>query len=225
LIQGQAGSTADLSRKHAVYDIAEGIVGITGGKMTTYRRMAIDATDRVAGALGNHAKSKTRWIRLGTSDVDSLRVEVARRCAALGLSAAVAHNLVRCYGDRARDVLGIAETEGATGPLAPGYIPIAAEATYVAHHEMAANLADLLARRTRLAITDRNAGVGDGSQALDVMAAAHGWGRGERNKQLTAHQAEVERERGLAVAPPVPPKRGLSLRRAADVVRRRERTG
>ena len=225
LIQGQAGSTADLSRKHAVYDIAEGIVGITGGKMTTYRRMAIDATDRVASALGNHAKSKTRWIRLGTSDVDSLRAEVAKRCVALGLSAAVAHNLVRCYGDRARQVLSIAETDGATAPLAPGYIPIAAEATYVAHHEMAANLADLLARRTRLALTDRNAGVGDGSQALEMMAAAHGWGRGERNKQLSAHQVEVERERGLAVAPPVPPKRGLSLRRAADAVRRRERTG
>ncbi|MEA2516722.1 MAG: glycerol-3-phosphate dehydrogenase, partial [Actinomycetota bacterium] len=39
LIQGKAGSTADLSRKHAVYEIADGIVGITGGKMTTYRRM------------------------------------------------------------------------------------------------------------------------------------------------------------------------------------------
>jgi glycerol-3-phosphate dehydrogenase len=225
LIQGKAGSTADLSRRHAVYDIAPGIVGITGGKMTTYRKMAIDATGRVAGELGNHVKSKTKWIRLGTSDVDLLRRDVAQRCLALGLPDAVAHNLVRCYGDRARDVLDIAKVEGAAVPLAPGYLPIVAEATYVARHEMAANLADLLARRTRLAITDRNAGIGDGSRALDVMGAAHGWGRGERNRQMDAHKAEVERERGLAVAPPVAPKRGLSLRRAADAVRRRERTG
>lgn len=225
LIQGKGGSTADLSRKHAVYEIAEGIVGITGGKMTTYRRMAIDATDRVAGDLGNHVKSKTRWIRLGTSDEDGLRLEVSRRCVALGLSDAVAHNLARCYGDRARDVLTIAEAEDSTSPLAPGYIPIAAEATYTARHEMAVHLSDLLARRTRLALVDRNAGIGEGSRAIDVMAAAHGWGRTERKTQLEAHRAEVEAERGLAVAPPVAPKRGFSLRRAADAVRRRERTG
>ena len=223
LIQGKAGSTADLSRKHSVYEIAQGIIGITGGKMTTYRRMAIDATDRLASDLGNHTRSKTKWIRLGTSDLEGLRTEVSARSLALGLSPEVAHNLVRCYGDRARDVLDIAEKEDAAAPVAPGYIPIAAEAVYTARHEMAAHLSDFLARRTRLAITDRNAGIGEGSRAVDVMASVHGWSRNERNRQQDAHQAEVERERGLAVAPPVAPKRGW--RRAADVVRRRERTG
>lgn len=225
LIQGKAGSTADLSRKHAVYDIAQGIVGITGGKMTTYRRMAIDATDRIAGDLGNHARSKTKWIRLGTSDLQALRIEVSRRGRVLGLTDEVAHNLIRCYGDRARDVLDIAEKEPASSPIAPGYMPIAAEAVYTARHEMAAHLADFLARRTRLAITDRNAGIGEGSRALDVMSAEHGWDRGERKRQLDVHKAEVERERGLAVAPPVEPKRGRSLRRVADAMWRRDRTG
>lgn len=223
LIQGKAGSTADLSRKHSVYEIAQGIIGITGGKMTTYRRMAIDATDRIGSELGNHTKSKTKWIRLGTSDLEGLRNEVTARCLAVGLSPEVAHNLIRCYGDRARDVLDIAEKEDGVAPVAPGYIPIAAEAVYTARHEMAAHLSDFLARRTRLAITDRNAGIGEGSRAVEVLAAVHGWSRGERNRQQDAHQAEVERERGLAVAPPVAPKRGW--RRAADVVRRRERTG
>jgi glycerol-3-phosphate dehydrogenase len=225
LIQGKAGSTADLSRKHAVYDIAKGIIGITGGKMTTYRRMALDATDRVAADLGNHQKSQTKWIRLGTSNLDELRAEAARRSGALGLSPEITHNLVRCYGDRARDVLSIAESESATALIAPGYMPIAAEAVYTARHEMAAHLSDFLARRTRLAITDRNAGIGEGSRAIDIMASVHGWSRGERKRQQEGHQGDIERERGLAVAPPVPPKRGISLRRAADAVRRRERTG
>jgi glycerol-3-phosphate dehydrogenase len=218
LIQGKAGSTADLSRRHAVYEIARGIIGITGGKMTTYRRMACDATDRVAADLGVAGRSKTKWIRLGVGDVDGLHSEVAHRCLALGLTDAVADNLVRCYGDRAADVLRIAEREQMTAPLAPGYVPIAAEAVYAARHEMAVRLDDLLARRTRLAITDRNAGIGEGSDALDIMARVHGWGRGERNRQVDAHRAEIERERGLAVAPPVAPRRGFSLRR-------RERTG
>ena len=225
LIQGKAGSTADLSRKHAVYEIAQGIIGITGGKMTTYRRMAIDATDRVASALGNHTKSKTKWIRLGSSDLQTLRAEVSIRAQRLGLSDEVTHNLIRCYGDRVNDVLDIAEVEVAADPIAPGYMPIAAEAVYTTRHEMAAHLADFLARRTRLAITDRNAGIGEGSRALDVMASEYGWDRSERKRQLEVHKAEVERERGLAVAPPVEPKRGPSFRRFADAVRRRERTG
>ena len=223
LIQGKAGSTADLSRKHAVYEIARGIIGITGGKMTTYRRMAIDATDRVANSVGNHGKSKTRWIRLGTSDVDALRNDVSTKALALGLSPEIANNLIRCYGDRARDVLAIAENETGADPIAPGYRPIVAEAIYCARSEMAVHLSDFLARRTRLALVDRNAGIGEGSRAVEAMTSVHGWNRGERAKQVQGHQADVERERGLAVAPPVRPRSGW--RRAADAVRRRERTG
>ncbi|HWC14475.1 MAG TPA: glycerol-3-phosphate dehydrogenase/oxidase [Actinomycetota bacterium] len=227
LVQGRAGSTADLSRKHSIYDIAPGIIGITGGKMTTYRRMAQDATDRVARELGNNGRSKTRWIRLGSSDLERLRIDVGRRCVSLGLGEDVAHNLVRAYGDRATDVLRVAETEGATAPIAAGYVPITAEAIYAGRHEMAVHLSDLLARRTRLAITDRNAGIGEGSRGLDTLARVHGWGRADRKREMEDHRAEVERERGLAVAPPVPPRRGIGARvaRASDALRRRERTG
>lgn len=218
LIQGKGGSTADLSRKHAVYEIAQGILGITGGKMTTYRRMALDATDRIAHDLGGQGKSRTRWIKLGVRDLDALRSEVATKCARLGLLEDVAHNLVRCYGDRSLDVLDLAQEEDLAGPLAPGYLPIAAEARYVTKAEMATNLSDLLARRTRLALTDRNAGIGEGSLAAELMSDAHGWDRNERKRQVESHRRAVEVERGLVVAPPVAPKRRFSLRR-------RERTG
>ncbi|HWJ11445.1 MAG TPA: glycerol-3-phosphate dehydrogenase/oxidase, partial [Nocardioides sp.] len=43
LLDGGEGSTADLSRKHAVLTSASGVVTIVGGKLTTYRRMAEDA--------------------------------------------------------------------------------------------------------------------------------------------------------------------------------------
>ena len=39
------GSTADLSRKHAVLTSRTGVVTIVGGKLTTYRQMAEDAVD------------------------------------------------------------------------------------------------------------------------------------------------------------------------------------
>lgn len=218
LIQGKAGSTADLSRRHTVYEIADGILGITGGKMTTYRRMAKDATDRVATSLGNPAKCKTRWIRLGTSDHPRLIGEMHERAGALGLEGPTVSHLVRTYGDRALDVLALGATHDLTTHLVPGYQPMAAEALYCAREEMAVHLNDLLARRTRLALLDRNAGIGQGARALEVMADAHRWSRSERRTQLEGHRAEVERERGLGVASPVPPRRNL-IERAAKRLR------
>lgn len=220
LVQGKAGSTADLSRRHTVYEIADGILGITGGKMTTYRRMSKDVTNRIAASLGNGVKSRTRWIRLGTTDHARLVAQVTDRAATLGLEEGSISHLIRTYGDRALDVLAVAQEEDLAAPLVPGYQPLVAEAAYCVREEMAVHLNDLLARRTRLAILDRNAGIGEDARAVEAMGDARGWNRQDRRMQLDAHRAEVERERGLGVAPPVPPRRGL-IERAA----RRLRTG
>jgi glycerol-3-phosphate dehydrogenase len=199
LIAG-ADATADLSRRHSVYDIAPGIRGITGGKLTTYRRMARDAVDRVASDLGVTTKSRTRWIRLGSRNVDALKAAVSRRTRRLGLSSEVGANLVRCYGDRALDVLDVAAQGDALGPLASDHQPIAAEAMYCARHEMTVTLSDLLSRRTRLALTDPSGGVGTKSVAPALLGAELGWSPAERERQLLAYRYEVERERGMPFA-------------------------
>jgi len=200
LIAGRRGSTADLSRKHAVYEIAPGVLGITGGKLTTYRRMAAGVVDRIADELGVKGKSRTRWIRLGARKVPPLREAVARRAGKLGVAPAAITSLVRTYGDRALEVLDVAADQGLTGPLAPGHSPIAAEAVYAAEAEMAVHLNDLLARRTRLSLIDGGAGVGAGSVAVDVMGEARAWSPSERQRQVAAHRAEVEMERALPLA-------------------------
>ena len=196
LIAGKRDETADLSRKHAVYDIAPGVIGITGGKLTTYRRMAADAVDRAAEGLGHQGKSRTRWIRLGSSDVDRLHLALVRRSRRLGLSEATVWNLIRTYGDRSLEVLDIAE-EGATQPLVPGHASITAEAIYSARAEQTVHLSDELSRRTRLALTDPAAGLGDAALASRTMATELGWSAEERYRQERAHLIAIENERGL----------------------------
>jgi glycerol-3-phosphate dehydrogenase len=216
LIAGERDATADLSRRHSIYDIAPGISGITGGKLTTYRRMARDAVDRVANELGVGAKSRTRWVRLGSGHIEALQAAVSRRTRRLGLSSEVAANLVRCYGDRALDVLDAADQEDARDVLVTGHQPIAAEALYCARHEMAAVLSDLLSRRTRLSLTDPAGGIGTGSSALDLLGGELGWSQAERERQVLAYRSEIERERGMRLAPRVP---------APDATRPRRATG
>jgi glycerol-3-phosphate dehydrogenase len=212
LIAGKGGPTADLSRKHAVYDIVPGVIGITGGKLTTFRRMAGDAVDRVSSDLGAHGKSRTRWIRLGSSDVVALRAAVDRRARRLGISEGSAANLVRCYGERALAVLDVAQETGLHGPLVEGRDPLAAEAVYCARAEMARTLNDVLARRTRLALTDAAAGIGAGSDAASVLGAELRWDADEQARQTYAHRAAVEDERGAPVAATVEPAPTGTLR-------------
>ena len=56
--------TADLSRRHKVRTSPGGLVTVTGGKLTTYRRMASDTVDAVVRTLGRGGKSKTKKLPL-----------------------------------------------------------------------------------------------------------------------------------------------------------------
>src|SRR5262245_30839662 len=60
--------TADLSRRHAVHRSPGGVVTVTGGKLTTYRRMAADAVDEVVEVLGHGGKSCTKRLALFGAD-------------------------------------------------------------------------------------------------------------------------------------------------------------
>src|SRR5262249_50608000 len=51
--------TADLSRRHAVRRSPSGVVTVTGGKLTTYRRMAADTVDEVDRLLGKRRRCRT----------------------------------------------------------------------------------------------------------------------------------------------------------------------
>ena len=149
---GQRGETADLSRSHAVLTSPEGVVTVVGGKLTTYRRMAQDAVDaalRVAAVDAGPCRTH-RLPLLGAAD----RVTLARLTVNEGLDP----RLVRRFGTDADLVLRTArEATGLTDEelLAPAaaHVPVTlAELVFGVTHEGAADVADLLDRRTRVGL-------------------------------------------------------------------------
>ena len=65
LLDTADGTTADLSRRHAVLTSRTGVVTVVGGKLTTYRRMAEDAVDAAVAGSGLPAgPSRTRRVPL-----------------------------------------------------------------------------------------------------------------------------------------------------------------
>lgn len=152
------GSTADLSRKHAVLTSPAGVVTIVGGKLTTYRRMAEDAVD----ATGlTDTPCRTRGLPLlGAAPREALALleEPERLVRRFGTEA-------RLVIDNAAAATGLAEEE----LLAPGPGGITlAELVFGVTHEGAHDVDDLLDRRTRVGLVpeDRVAAVPLAERAL-----------------------------------------------------------
>ncbi|MFL6157077.1 MAG: glycerol-3-phosphate dehydrogenase/oxidase, partial [Marmoricola sp.] len=162
------GSTADLSRKHAVLTSSTGVITIVGGKLTTYRRMAQDAVD---------AAVQQRSLTAGPCRTRALPLLGAAGASVLSRVEAPAR-LVRRFGTEAPDVLanatalGLSEAEALTAVSAT--IPATlAELVFGVTHEGAADVDDLLDRRTRIGLVpaDREAALPLAERALAVARA------------------------------------------------------
>jgi hypothetical protein len=148
---------------------------VTGGKWTTYRRMAQDVVDAVAASGRVPAPPRpcaTQSLKLlGAAGFSpTTHAEVAQRAADLAaaspappsagprptVTAEAARHLASAYGDRAFDVLELVKwSNGAlAAPLAPGLPYIEAEVVYAVRQEYCASVEDFVARRTRMAFLD-----------------------------------------------------------------------
>lgn len=135
-------ATADLSRSHLVHVSGDGLVTVTGGKLTTYRQMAEDAVDRAVGLAGLAAgPCRTRDTPLvGAATPATLaRVTAPRR-------------LVERYGTEALDVQALADAVPELAEPIAGSDVIGAELAWAVRHEGARTVSDVLDRRTRLGL-------------------------------------------------------------------------
>lgn len=133
-----ARSTADISRRHLVERRPDGHVVVTGGKLTTYRRMAQDAVDAL-GIEGN--RSRTAELPLvGARPSPSLPADVPQR-------------LVQRYGSEARRVAAYADDDPKLlDPVAADVPVLGVEVVHAVRAEGALNVDDVLERRTRLGL-------------------------------------------------------------------------
>lgn len=196
--------TADLSRRHAVKASASGVITITGGKLTTYRRMAEDAVDAAFDVLDRKAPhTVTKRLSLhGAEGEDALRgAKAARR---LGIDETTLERLSKRYGNQARAVARLAtEKADLARPLVPGLSYLRAEAVYAARWEMAVTLEDVLARRTRALILDRAATVAAAPAVAELLAGELHWDEAEKARQIASFLAIADRPGGPGASSPV----------------------
>jgi glycerol-3-phosphate dehydrogenase len=202
LRRAAAEGTGDLSRRHALSEGPAGLLTITGGKLTTYRRMARDVVDRIVDRDDKRARCRTDEIPLGCvrpfESVVEETVEAARLVGVVEAVEETAETLVRQHGDSASAVLSLVSDAASLGaPLSPAATHLFAEVLYAARHEGAATLADVFARRTRLSLRARDAALPSAAAAASLLAAEIGRDEAWAADQVAVYEATVRQERGV----------------------------
>jgi len=185
----RSARSADLSRRHRISRSPGGVISITGGKLTTYRRMAADTVDELVAVLGRGGRSRTARMRLrGAGD---------HRAAAGG-------HLERRYGTEAATVRQLVADDPSLGqPLVPTLPYLRAEAVHAVRSEMARSVTDVLARRTRALILARDASAAAAGEVARLMAPELGWSDAEAAGQAEAYRVLVAGQRAEAGSPQV----------------------
>lgn len=163
------------------------IISLVGGKWTTFRGFAEEVSDTILARMGRPRKISTQMLPIGGGrdfpvDDAARRAWISERSAKSGLSAAMVDALLGRYGTTADAVL--AHVGNAT-PLihVDGYNR--AEIDWIARSEMVEHLADIVMRRTTLAIQGRLTAEGL-EEIASIAASALGWDEHRRAEEIAA---------------------------------------
>jgi glycerol-3-phosphate dehydrogenase len=193
---GADGSTVQASREHRVTIEANGLARIGGGKYTTYRVMARDVVD---AALDVTHDPRTRRPPASAtedlpvvgaaarSELDLLAAALAARLAPHRLERRHADRLVARHGTEATAVVELGEQLGLLRPLAPDVDHLEAEVVWAVRREHALGLADVLARRTRLAQERIDRAASMAPRVAVLIGDELDWNRSRRAAEVTAY--------------------------------------
>lgn len=174
VVDNGQGDPSRAGRDHIAMD-EDGLITVTGGKLTTFRLMAQDALRLAAGRLKRPAHHPDGPVFKPAQTPRALRPAIAARLAAR-------------YGALA----GIAAKQADAAELdwIPGSQTLWLELRWAALHEAVVHLDDLLLRRTRLGLLLPRGGLDQIERIRAAVQPALGW-------DAPRWLAEVERYRAL----------------------------
>lgn len=213
LVGGDGQDTRHLPRDHEVQVDDDGLVTVTGGKLTTHRLMAREVVDGLAkrfrgeglhvgrcptGAVlfpgGHGVERRDGQLRsIGASG------EALDREAAAEFGDDVAAHLRRTYGGRWPQVLERARSDERLGlRLEPDLPYIWAEVDHAVECELACTIVDVVRRRTQLLLRSRDLGASVVGDVGARMAHLLGWSAAELERQLDVYDTAALATRAWA---------------------------
>jgi len=204
--------TADLSRRHTVRTSDGGMVSVTGGKLTTYRKMAEDTVDEAVGVLGRRGlRCRTRNLRLHGAPAGGRVVPKAGGAGAnvrpdpAHPEASRATHLAGRFGTEAPAVLAMADGRPELlEPLVDGLPYLAVEALWAVRREMAGTVSDVLDRRTQSSYRDARASAAAAARVAALIGPELGWDEVRQQAEADAYATRVLADLTRAGLDPAP---------------------
>ena len=197
----RASATTEVSRKEEIIESEDGLISIGGGKLTTYRLMAEHGIDLAARRLSERfnviagAASAKDTALDGESGYAESAITPEQLSRTENLPLETARHLLRDYGPDYQRLIELArEDERLRARLVEGLPQILAEVVYAARYEMALTLADVMTRRTRLAMVAGREALNCAATVADAMARELGWSGEQAERQVAQFTAEFESE-------------------------------
>lgn len=191
LVDDGSGDSSEASRHHQVW-CEDGLITVTGGKLTTFRLTAIDALRKARRSLERGGRKSMPVFRSDqpiVAPVDFTRPEND------ALSGSLWRRLSGRYGNIARDVVACAEA-GELDVISGSHTCLA-EVRWAARAEMVETLADLLLRRTRLGMLLPDAARAYWPQIETICAAELGWDSARWKQELADYQTHYQAYYGV----------------------------
>ncbi|HSD08840.1 glycerol-3-phosphate dehydrogenase/oxidase [Flavobacterium sp.] len=169
-------NTKEVSRSHKIIISKTGLISVTGGKWTTYRKIAEDTVNRT---IEVHKLPKRK------SDTKRLSIHGNK-----ANSSADFENHLLVYGTDADAILELQKDEHElTEKLHPNYEYTLAEVVWAIRHEMAITVEDILARRVRLLFLDARAAIESSRKVAYLLAKELGYDETWIQNQLVDFKA------------------------------------
>jgi len=188
-IDPHAAPDSPVSRDHVIARNPDtGVVFVAGGKWTTWREMAEEATDLVASQLFL-SKPTCQTLEIGLHGADGFHTQLCENLQKeYGLEAEIADHLVSTYGGLVSEVS--VDNYNLRKPIVEGFPYLEAEVKF-ACREYACTIEDVVSRRTRLAFLDVEAALAAIPRVADIMQHELGWSSKVKRKQMEAAKQYV----------------------------------
>lgn len=204
LVEERGKTTRDTSREDEVWEEPDGLITVVGGKLTTYRRMAIRVLEIAQESLGMPPSDDSEldasvplpgWTH-GADDPQEVEEETAAAFRARGVDASTAERVAWLYGSQSDVLLEFGDEDPAwLEPLGPNVPALRGEARLAVDQEMAMTLADFMDRRAALLLFSGDHGLAGAEAAADIMAQRLDWSLDRRGEELERYRV-IAREHG-----------------------------
>ncbi len=197
LVMQKGKSESDISRSHIIFFSDDGLLTITGGKLTEWRAMAEDLFNKVEekGLFQNIKRaqhfSKQPFL-IGFNREDWL---LNLNKSSLEINEDITDHLYQQYGKGAVKILEIIkEDESLKEKISEENNFIKAEILYCLRYEPTPHLIDVFLRRTEMSLwIDHKKALKAAIKVADIMADEYSWNKNKKNQEIEIYMEYIKK--------------------------------